>query len=246
MIHHKLSIGVKIYVVLAIVSFVIASYVFAFSTNEVNITVETIQLCCALVSLFGIIVSMLKTRELQLPKMILQSLICFVLGELYWVLHIYIRGFEQVGVFSISDISWLGFYFFLLAAYRATFQHIFDFKNLKYIKINIVSLLAPAFIIGVNIALYLSGDSLLYAVVYTIPTAFLAYVTQRMILLSFKEEEAKEFRSYHIIVILILILDNSTYLAQNYGFLDAEYIFKFCFALLLLVVPLTLYKGVSK
>lgn len=243
---HRLSIGVKIYTVLAIISFVIVSLLFAFSKNDINITVETIQLFCALVSLFGILVCMLKSRELQLQKMVLQSLICFVLGQLYWVLHIYIRGFEQIGVISISDISWLGFYFFLLAAYRATFHPKFNFKDSKYIKINIVSLLAPAFIIGVNTALFLSGDSLLYAVAYTIPTSLLAYDTQRMILLSFKEKGVKNFRGYHIVVFLILILDNSTCLAMNYGFLDAEYIFKFCFALIILVIPPTLYKGVSE
>ncbi|HAZ20438.1 MAG TPA: hypothetical protein DCY75_09745, partial [Clostridiales bacterium] len=76
-----------------------------YAEEQINLSVEMIQLFNALVALIGMIGCILKRKDLLLPKIIFQSLICFVLGELYWVLHIYIRGYEQIGVFSISDIS---------------------------------------------------------------------------------------------------------------------------------------------
>ena len=230
-------------VALSLVALILVSN---YSKNQINLSVEMIQLFNALVALIGMIGCILKRKDLLLPKIIFQSLICFVLGELYWVLHIYIRGYEQVGFFSISDISWIGFYLFLLTACRNVFHRMIDFKDNEYRKINVISLIAPVFIIGINSVLYLTGDSLFYTVIYTVPTVFLGYYTLRLILLSFKNEMLKGFRSYHMTVGLILLLDNLTCLALNLGFEDTEYIFKFCFALLLLSITPSVYKGVQK
>ena len=239
-----------IYVVIATVTAVLSLaaliLVSIYSKNQISLTIEIIQLFNSLVALTGIISCILKYKDLLLPKIIVQSLICFILGELYWVLHIYIRGYEQVGVFSISDISWIGFYLFLLTACRNAFHPVIDFKDKKYRKINIVSLSAPIFIIGINSVLYLTGDSLFYTVIYTVPTAFLAYYTLRLFLTSFKNEMLNGFRSYHMIIGLILLIDNLTCLALNLEFEYMEYIFKFCFALLLLPITAAVYKGVQK
>ncbi|MDD3832909.1 MAG: hypothetical protein PHR18_03280 [Oscillospiraceae bacterium] len=232
--------------VTVVLSFVTLILVSTYAETQINLSVEMIQFFNALVALAGLTKCILKRKDLLLPKIIFQSLICFVLGELYWVLHIYIRGYEQAGVFSISDISWLGFYFFLLAACRNVFHRNIDFKDNQYRKINIISLFAPAFIIGINMVLFLTGDSLFYTIIYTIPTAFLGYYTLRLVLTSFKNEILKSFRTYHMTVGLILLLDNLACLALNLGFEDAEYIFKFCFALLLLLITPAVYKGVQK
>ncbi|HCA30813.1 MAG TPA: hypothetical protein DEP23_15305 [Ruminococcaceae bacterium] len=213
------------------------------SKNQISLAIEIIQLFNSLVALTGMISCILIYKDLLLPKIVVQSLICFVLGELYWVLHVYIRGYEQVGVFSISDISWIGFYLFLLTACRNVFHPVIDFKD-KYRKINIVSLFAPIFIIGINSVLYLTGDSLFYTIIYTVPTAFLSYCTLRLFLTSFKNKKLKGFGSYHIIIGLILLIDNLTCLTWNLGFEYMAYIFKFCFALLLLPITSAVYKGV--
>lgn len=239
-----------IYVVIAAVAAVLSLaaliFVSIYSKEQIRLTIETIQLFNSLIALTGMIGCVLKYKDLPLPKIIIQSLVCFALGELYWVLHIYIRGFEQVGVFSISDISWIGFYLFFLTACRNVFYPVIDFKGKKYRKINIVSLFAPIFIIGINSVLYLTGDSLFYTVIYTVSTTFLAYYTLRLFLASFKNEMLKSFRSYHTVIGLILLFDNLSCLALNLGFEYMEYIFKFCFALLLLPITATVYKGVQK
>lgn len=231
-------------VILSIITLVLVSN---YSMKYINITVETIQFVCGIISLIGILVCMQERRDSPLLKIIAQGLFCFILGELYWVLHIYIKGYEQAGSFSISDLSWIGFYIFLLSICRDFFQITVDFKKNKYRIINIFSCIAPIFIIGTGIALYLSGDNLFYTIIYCIPTGFLSYFTLRNIFLSSNDHKMlRAFREYNIVVGMILIIDNLACLALNYGFTDAEYVFKFCFALLLLAITPAVYKGVLR
>lgn len=250
MFQNKPAKSALIYFTIAILTAVLSLtaliFISNYSKNQINLSVEMMQLVNALVALVGMIGCVLIRKDLLLPKIIFQSLICFVLGELYWVLHIYIRGYEQVGIISISDISWIAFYIFLLTACRNVFHRVIEFKGKEYLKINVISLIAPIFIISINIVLFLSGDSLSYTIIYTVPTAFLGYYTLRLILNSFKNEILKSFRIYHITVGLILLIDNLTCLSLNFGYEDAEYIFKFCFAILLLLITPAVYKGVQK
>lgn len=213
---------------------------------SVNLMLEIIQLICACISLAGMIVCIRKVEEQLIFKLISEALVCFILGELYWVLHIYIKGYEQNSVFSISDISWIGFYLFLLTVCQGVFNQRANFKDKAYRKINLLSLIAPTFIISMNVNLYFLGDSPFYIVIYLIPTTILSYYTLRCILASFNNSMLKGFRAYHMTVGLILLVDNLVCLALDYGFEHTEYIFKFCFAMLLLCIMPTAYKGVRE
>lgn len=229
----------------AICSFIILNIVSDYSMKYINITVEIIQLVSAVVSLFGIFDCIRLRRDLLFLKIIAQALTCFILGECYWILHIYIKGFEQSGAFSIADLSWIGFYVFLLSACHTVFGPMGNFKN-KHFK-NFISVIAPLYILVTNTALYLSGDSLIYTLIYCLPTVFLSYYTLRFILTSEKESRIiRGFREYNLVVLLIMIVDNLICMALNYGFEDIEYILKFTFAIILLVITPAVYKGVLK
>lgn len=209
------------------------------------ITVETILLICAAVSLAGIIDCIREDKDSPIYRIVGIGLICFILGELLLVLHICVKGCERSGSFPLCDLPWLGFYGFLLYACWRVFERTADFKDKKYLKITVASCIVQFFIIGINIAFYIPGDNLFFTIIYCIPSGFLSFYTVIYLLASFgKNEILRGFRTYNLTVFLILIIDNINYLTLIHGTKNIEYIFKFCLALLLLVITPAVYYGV--
>lgn len=231
----------------AILSFIVFIIVFVYYIKSIAITVEAIQLACAAVSLVEIIDCICKDKASRIYRIIAISLVCIVSGALYKVLYICILGYEAGMVDSISDILWIGFYTVLLYACLRVFEKSADFKDKKYQKIIITSCIVQIIIIGINIAFYTPGDDLLFAIIYGIPSGFLGYYALLYILASFGENSVlKKFRAYNITIVLILIIDNAAYLALIHGLFYAEYILKFCIAMLLLIITPSIYNGVQK
>ena len=188
-----------------------------------------------------------KDKASRIYRIIAISLACIVSGALYKVLYICILGYESGRIASISDLSWIGFYTVLLYACLRIFEKLADFKDKKYQKIVITSCIVQIIIIGINIAFYTPGDDLLFSIIYGIPSGFLCYYALVYILASFcKNSVLKKFRAYNITVVLIFIIDNAAYLSLIHGLSDAEYILKFCIAMLLLIITPSIYNGVQK
>ncbi len=221
--------------------------VYQWSMKLYNITVEVIQLMCGLVSLICIFDCIIKRGNVVIYKIIAQSFICFILGELYWVLHLYIKGYEQIGSFSISDLSWIGFYILLFSASYNVLRPLIEKGISVPIKYSFISMIAPILILASSITLFLKGDNIFYTIIYLIPTALLSYFTMKYILLSYNNlGNLKSFRSYNYVVALILLLDNLICLSVSFGFEDAEDILKFGFAMALLLIVPAMYKGVEE
>lgn len=169
-------------------------------------------------------------------------MICFILSELLWVLHICVKGCERGGSFPLCDLPWLGFYSVLLNACLRVFEKADDFRDKKYLKITVASCIVQLFIIGINFAFYIPGDNLFFTIIYCIPSGFLSFYTVIYLLASFQRNEVlRGFRVYNITVFLILTIDNINYLLLIHGINNMEYIFKFCLALLLLVISPAVY-----
>ena len=73
--------------VTAVLSLAVLIFVFIYSENRINLTIEIIQLFNSLVALAGMISCILKYKDLPLPKIIIQSLVCFVLVSLLWYIY---------------------------------------------------------------------------------------------------------------------------------------------------------------
>lgn len=235
------------FLITAFISFTACILVSQYTMKIFNITVELIQLLCALVSFIFISFLYIKKKEVLLYDFLLKALGCFILGQLYWVLHIYIKGYEQLGSFSISDLSWIGFYIFLLSIYSSAIPTGIEVSSKEFKKYSLIALLAPTLIITTSILLYFTGDDMFYTIIYFIPTSFLAYYSLKYTILPGKSSKLiQPFRNFNIVIGLIILLDNLSCLVTNFGYTDAEYIFKFCFAMLLLLLSSTCYEGVEK
>ena len=200
---------------------------------------------CAAVSLIGIMDCMRKDKDSPIYRIIGIGLACFILGELLWVLQICVEGLKRGGSFPICDLPWLSLYCFLLYACLRIFEKADNFRDKKYLKITVASCIVQLFIIAINVAFYIPGDDLFFTIIYCIPTGFLSFYTTIYLLASFgKNEILKGFRAYSLTVFLILTIDNVNYLILIHGIRNTEYIFKFCLALLLLVITPAVYYGV--
>lgn len=229
------------------ISFTACILVSQYTMKIFNITIEFIQLLCAFVSFVLVILFYIRRKDVFIYSLLIKALGCFLLGELYWVLHLYIKGYEQLGTFSISDLSWIGFYIFLLSIYSSVFHKHTAIKSPKFRKYSILAFIAPIFIVVTSILLYITGDDLFYTLIYCLPTSFLGYISMKYILLPSKSATyINPFRKFNVVVGLIILLDNLSCLLTNFGFIDAEYFFKFCFAMLLLFLSSTSYEGVEK
>jgi hypothetical protein len=239
---HRYSIPALIVAVLAFITLILVS---DYPMKAVMITVEAILLICAVVSLIGMINCFRKDKDSPVYRIIGIGLTCLILGELLWVLHICIKGSERSGSFPLCDLPWLSFYSFLLYACLRVFEKADDFKDKKYLKITVSSCIVQLFIIGINVAFYIPGENLFFTIIYCIPSGFLSFYTVIYLLASFQKNEVlRGFRVYNITVFLILTIDNINYLLLIHGINSMEYIFKFCLALLLLVITPAVYCGV--
>lgn len=229
----------------AIISMVIYLLAASWSMKIINVVVESTQLLCATVSLVMAITCIYKRKDEMMYKIIAQALVCFILGEVYWVLHMFVKGYEQLGSFSISDLSWIGFYIFLLSIDYSLLSTAFksERRNIKYV---LRSIIAPVIIIDASILLYITGDSLFYTIIYCIPTVLLAYFSMKYLISpTVGKGCATPLRLYNLIILLILLFDNLVCLATSYDIGDAVYILKLCFAMLLLLIVPAAYKGVN-
>ena len=243
------SIGIRRYsipaLIVAVLAFITLILVSDYPMKTVMITVEIILIVCAVVSLIGIIDCMRKDKDSGFYRIVAIGLACFILVELLWVLQICVEGLKRGGSFPICDLPWLSLYCFLLYACLRIFEKADNFRDKKYLKITVASCIVQLFIIAINVAFYIPGDDLFFTIIYCIPSGFLSFYTVIYLLASFQKNKVlRGFRVYNITVFLILTIDNINYLLLINEINNMEYIFKFCLALLFLVISPAVYYGV--
>jgi len=130
----------------------------------------------------------------------IQAYICFALGELFWILHLYIKQFEQLGTFSISDLSWVGFFAFFLTAYRDIFKKKPQLKKKSVFSV-LLTVLVPITLTAGFLFLFMTGDGIVYTIIYLALSILLGYYSVRQILLK------DSFKLIHIYILALIYLD---------------------------------------
>lgn len=204
--------------------------------KDLNLAVETIELIVSLIVIIQLL-SMLRRFQQFSPLFLIfvQALACFALGELFWILHLYIKHFEPLGSFSISDLSWVGFYALILTAYRDIFNKQ-PAKKVQKSLITILCTVAVSTTITAGFALlFITGDDLLYTIIYLAPCIVLGNYAVKQLLVN------DDYKLLHINILVIIYTDLFASIAINFDF-DFVYIIKLVFALIILcIAPCVLF-----
>jgi hypothetical protein len=154
-----------------------------------------------------------------------------------------LKGYEQVGNFSIPDLSWIGFYSLLLSICFKVFRYKINkdlSRNVKYI---LISIIAPIIIITESIILFKCGHSLFYTILYGLPTSFLSYYSLKYLIIN--DGSNKPFRIYNFSVLTLLIIDNISEISSHFNYSFYENCFDIIYALLLLILVPSTFSIVS-
>ena len=223
--------------IISIIAYNIISWNF---NKDLNLGVEIIEFVISVIVILQLLL-MLRSH-VQFSSLILifvQAFACFALGELFWILHIYIKQFEPVGSFSISDLSWIGFYAFILTAYR----DIFNKQPAKKIQKNTITILFTIPVLFTIVAgftlLYFTGDDIIYTIIYLAPCLMIAYYSVKHLMTS------KDYKLVHINILLLIYADLLSSIAINFDF-EIVYLLKLVFGLLLLCITPALLLSMQK
>ena len=208
--------------------------------KDLNLGVEIIELVVSLIVIVQLLLVM-RRYSLFSPLILIfvQALACFTLGELFWILHLYIKNFEPLGSFSISDLSWIGFYAFILTAYR----DIFNKQPTKKLQKSPLTILCTVLLLITITAgftvLFLTGDDLLYTLIYLAPCIMLGYYSVRQLLVN------NNYKLLHINILVIIYTDILASMAVNLD-LGIASLLKLVFALVILCITPTALLGIQK
>ncbi len=189
----------KKYFTIAIATFVVCLAIFiadailegGYSQIWLNI-VQIIGICVAcLMGLFCV----LKNPKSMTYRILLFSLICYLLGELYWSLHYLVRGFYTFGGFTISDIPYVGIFIFLLAIeYELLFSNTPATKRRS-----ILPYIAWIFILFLGIFAFIQGTGIVAAFIYTGVLAPTMYLAVRLLTIpSKKNSPERKMKAFHL------------------------------------------------
>lgn len=222
---------------LSVIAYNIISYNF---DKDLNLGVEVIELIVSLIVIVQLLFILRRNRQSSpLILIFVQAFACFALGELFWILHLYIKRFEPLGSFSISDLSWIGFYTFILTAYRDIFNKL-PGKKLQKNPLTIIYIVSVLItIIAGFTVLFLTGDDLLYTIIYLAPCIMLGYYSIRQLLIN------NSYQLLHINILVIIYTDIFASMAINFD-LGIATLIKLVFALVILCISPTVLLGIKK
>ncbi|NLJ31849.1 MAG: hypothetical protein GX424_09675 [Clostridiales bacterium] len=177
---------------------------------------------------------------------------CFTLGLIFWVAHLSILGYDDETI-SISDLSCIGFYLFLLSAVIGILNPETRNPCQKYIRFKITALIAPVTVIvsGVLEALFViqsNFGNISFVVLYTAVFTPLSYFTLKFLIVPADDNpRIKAMKPYTFVIFSILVM-NMIWNISNF-LTHGNTVFSVCVLitsiLLLLIVP-TAYGGYKK
>lgn len=243
------------YFVISLITAGIASAVSAYMMIAKPIRLELalnwIQLGCLFPALYCTIACAGKDKTNLFCQFQVGAVSCFALGQIYWVLHLLIIGYDE-RTFSISDLSWIGFYLFLFSAVFGFINPIIKDKKKELRKYRAAALLAPAAFIAAGTVQLLGviqngfGD-IFYVAVYTTVMAPLSYYAFKLSILPAKIDlRLKAMRPYNILILAIMTVDTAWTFSDlaNHGSLFCLCEFLLC--ILLLSITPAAYGGIRE
>lgn len=187
------------------------------------------QLGCLLIAFICIMDCLRKDSKNLFLQLQAGAIVCFILGLIFWVAHLTVLGYDSE-TFSISDLSCLGFYFFLLSAVSGI--HI-DLKSESkdLLKYKLLSLVAPLLIIisGMIQILFVIENSfgdILFVVLYTAVMTPLSYLSLKLLILPDEPDiRIRAMKPYNFLVIMIILVNNVWNITS---FISHGFLFSFC------------------
>lgn len=221
------------------------------SLQSLELILDWIQLGCLLIALGIMIDYIRKDKDNLFYQLQIGAVVCFVLGQIFWAMHLLILGYDN-NSFGISDISWIGFYLFLLSGVSSILSQTVKKKLKVSTKIKIIALIAPVMIITTSILQYLyyvdkTIGGILYVMLYTAVMAPLSYYSFLLMIIPYGENTLlKALRPYNAVVLALLTTDVVWTFSefQNHGILFSAC--EFILSILFLLLASTAYGGDSK
>lgn len=176
---------------------------------------------------------------------------CFTLGLIFWVVHLTVLGYDDETI-SISDLSCIGFYLFLLLAVAGILNPETRDNCQRFIRYKIIALIAPVMVIvsGVLQVLFViksNFGNIIFVVLYTAVFTPLSYISFKLLIIpAAGNPRIKAMKPYNLVILCILAVNVIWNISV---FLTHGFIFSLCVfitsILLLLIIP-TAYGGYKK
>lgn len=218
---------------------------------EMELALNWIQLACLFAAFLCAIDFTKKDKANLFFQLQTGAIMCFTAGQIYWVLHLLIIGYDD-RTFSISDLSWIGFYLFLFSAVFGSLNHSVKKDNRKYIKYRIAAIAAPAVfaasgIIQLLCVIHNGIRDIFYVAVYSSIMVPLSYYAMKLLIIpSGNNKMVKAMRPYNALILIFMSVDTVWTFSD---LLDLQILFLICeflLCILLLMIPPAAYRGYSK
>ena len=218
---------------------------------QIELALNWIQLACLFAALLCAVDFTKKDKSNLFLELQTGAIMCFTAGQIYWVLHLLIIGYDD-RTFSISDLSWIGFYLFLFSAVFGFLNHSVKEDNKKYLKYRIAAMAAPAVFAAFGIAqlfcvMHNGIRDIFYVTVYSAIMVPLSYYAMKLLILPAGNNQiVKAMRLYNALVLIFMGVDTVWTFSD---LLDLQILFLICeflLSILLLLIPPAAYRGCRK
>ncbi len=161
---------------------------------------------------------------------------CFVLGNAFWILHISIAGDWPSG-FSCADLSYIGFYCFLLSAQTGIIHGWTSGQRQAAEETRSLALIAPAVVILFHAVYYFVAGGLFSNIVYGAVLSVFSYYTCWAFLAGLRARVMFPLFSFHAVIIVALVLALLVFLVSSFGWDNVYYALSFAGMIVLCTLP---------
>jgi len=187
-------------------------------TETIHLINQFIQIAC-----LSAVTLLSARRSGWLFRLLTGAFGCYLLGDIFYMLHIWIYGQFPSG-FSVAYLSYIGTYFFLLTIDLWLAGEWTDIQK-KALRPNVrISLIAPAAVVILHLVYYIRDGGFFINLLFCVPLSLLAYYSLLMLLAGgAKSGLEPPSRRYHGAVLLYVLAENMMFLSSSLGS-DAIYI----------------------
>jgi len=188
--------------------------------NAVDITASIIQAALLVVL---VIWAARHIRDSWLFTIIFSAFGCYLLGMVFWVLHYFVMGDWPRG-FSASDVSFLGYFCFLIAAAVGLLGQLGESARAQLKRQRILALIGPLTVVLFHSAYLLLAGGLVNNLLYCLIMAVLAYYNL-LGLLAAKKGLGGSWRRYYRVMLVLMGLELLMFLVSSFGWDVLYYVF---------------------
>jgi hypothetical protein len=185
---------------------------------------DTIQIVCLVILIIQGLRMSRKNQGGLIYKLIVGAFCCYLMGAVFWFFYYGLTG-DWPQVFSAADLSWLGFYSFMLAANLSLIEKWTEEQKHAAKKTRLPALAVPVVALWFHIQYVLDKEGILVNNISSFVLIALWGYFSLMPLLAFRKSPA---RYYYLLSLLTMILELLIFLfsySVSYGVL--YYVFSY-------------------